>query len=144
MYKKGSEAVRAVAKDKNKDILVALHFTDPQTIGKYDEIAGHLNDNKVDYDVFASSYYPNIHGSMENLTEVLSGVATKYDKKVMVAETAWAWTTKDGDGHVTTFDPGSNPDYSISVQDLIQAITRIIQCLYRDRQMKSAMWCRQL
>ena len=129
LYKKGSEAVRQVAKDKGKEILVAVHFTDPQTIGKYDEIAGHLNDNKVDYDVFASSYYPNIHGSMENLTEVLSGVATKYDKKVMVAETAWAWTTKDGDGHVTTFDPGSNPDYSISVQGQANEIRDVVQAV---------------
>ena len=129
LYKKGSEAVRQVASDKGKEILVAVHFTDPQTIGKYDEIAGHLNDNKVDYDVFASSYYPNIHGSMENLTEVLSGVATKYDKKVMVAETAWAWTTKDGDGHVTTFDPGSNPDYSISVQGQANEIRDVVQAV---------------
>ncbi|MCI7106983.1 MAG: glycosyl hydrolase 53 family protein [Agathobacter sp.] len=129
LYKKGSEAVRAVAKDKNKDILVALHFTDPQTIGKYDEFAGKLAANQVDYDVFASSYYPNIHGSMENLTGVLSDVAEKYNKKVMVAETAWAWTTKDGDGHSSGFNTGNNPDYSVSVQGQANEVRDVVQAV---------------
>ena len=57
----GSRAIREI----DPDILVAVHNTEPQN--GYQWIAQDYNTHGVDYDVFASSYYPNIHGSMENL-----------------------------------------------------------------------------
>jgi len=64
--------------------------------------AKRLNTYNVDYDVFASSYYPVWHGSTDNLTSVLKNVADTYGKLVMVAETSWAYTLDDGDGHENT------------------------------------------
>lgn len=118
LFNAGSSAVRAVATNKGKDILVALHFTNPETSGKYATIAATLNTNAVDYDVFASSYYPFWHGTMSNLTTVLKNIATTYNKKVMVAETSYAYTLQDGDGHENTIKSVSSKvaGYEFSVQ----------------------------
>lgn len=50
LFNEGSRAVR----ETNSNILVALHFTNPETAGRYSFIAETLSKNKVDYDVFAS------------------------------------------------------------------------------------------
>ena len=92
IYRAACEAVRAF----DPNILIAVHFTDPEN-GNYGKLAFMLASNRVDYDVFASSYYPYWHGTLENLKEQLSAVATEYNKKVMVAETQWAYTAADGD-----------------------------------------------
>ncbi|MCM1283751.1 MAG: glycosyl hydrolase 53 family protein, partial [Muribaculaceae bacterium] len=125
LFSAGSRAVR----DVDENILVAVHFTDPQTIGHFDNVTAQLDTYGVDYDVFATSYYPNIHGSMENLTSVLVKIAQTYNKKVMVAETSWAWTTADGDGHSQSFDPGTNADYNISVQGQATLIRDVVEAV---------------
>lgn len=78
IFSAGSEAVRAI----DKNILVAIHFTNPERSGNYANFAKRLNTYNVDYDVFASSYYPVWHGSTDNLTSVLKNVADTYGKLV--------------------------------------------------------------
>lgn len=133
IFNAGSSAVRTVASETGKDILVALHFTNPESSGKYATIAKSLDENNVDYDVFASSYYPYWHGTLENLTSVLTAVADTYNKKVMVAETSWAYTLEDGDGHDNTVRVGSNDDtsigYGFSVQGQADEISSVIQAV---------------
>ncbi len=104
LFNAGSKAIREVS----SDIKVVLHFANPEKKGKYAEIAKTLADNEVDYDVFASSYYPYWHGSLENLTNVLADVANTYGKEVMVAETSWAYTLEDGDGSGNTVSETAN------------------------------------
>jgi|GEM_PF-357342 len=116
----GSRAVREV----DPDILVALHFTNPESSGRYAGYAQALRDNGVDYDVFASSYYPFWHGTLDNLTAVLQQVADTYDKKVMVAETSYTYTAEDGDGHGNTAPQGSGQTiaYPVTVQGQAHAL----------------------
>jgi len=129
IFSAGSAAVREVF----PDALVAVHFTNPETSGRYAGYAANLENYNVDYDVFASSYYPYWHGSLTNLTSVLSQVANTYDKKVMVAETSWAYTLDDGDGHGNVIDlPSEATQYPVSVQgqatsvrDTIQAVANV-------------------
>lgn len=136
LFNSGCQAVRSVAATKNRDIQIALHFTNPER-GNYPSLAKNLNDNGVDYDVFASSYYPYWHGTLSNLTSTLKTVAETYNKKVMVAETSWATTLDDGDGHDNTVCVGNNDDnsrvetnYAFSVQgqaDEISAVARAVK-----------------
>ena len=97
LYRAGCEAVRAF----DPAVRIAIHFTNPEA-GNYAKLAYMLASNRVDYDVFASSYYPYWHGTLENLQAQLSAVTEKYGKEVMVAETQWAYTTADGDGSANT------------------------------------------
>ncbi len=106
LFNAGSSAVRSIAEEYGKEILVALHFTNPEASGRYAGYAQNLQTYEVDYDVFASSYYPYWHGTLANLKSVLTNVAQTYGKKVMVAETSWATTYEDGDGHENTVYEG--------------------------------------
>ena len=126
IFSAGSAAVRSVF----PSALVAVHFTNPETSGRYAGYAANLASYGVDYDVFASSYYPFWHGSLTNLTSVLSQVATTYGKKVMVAETSWAYTLDDGDGHGNVIDlPSEATQYPVSVQGQATAVRDVIQAV---------------
>lgn len=98
--------------------LVALHFANPEKAGNYDTYAKKMAYYNVDYDVFASSYYPYWHGTLENLASVLSGIAETYGKKVMVMETSYAYTDRDTDFNGNTISDGGSivKPYPFSVQ----------------------------
>lgn len=123
LFGAGSAAVRDVLPGAK----VAVHFTNPETAGRYATAAAALAARGVDYDVFASSYYPYWHGTLDNLTSVLKQVADGYGKQVMVAETSWARTLEDGDGHenVITADTTTH-QYPISVQGQATAVRDVV------------------
>ena len=89
----GSKAVREVCPAAQ----VAVHFTNPEKSGNYRYYAQQLAKYQVDYDVFASSYYPYWHGSVWNLFNVLTEISEDFHKKIMVAETSYAYTDQDTD-----------------------------------------------
>ena len=125
----GSQAVRDVSERYGKDILVAVHFTNPETSGRYAGYASKLDAYGVDYDVFASSYYPYWHGTLDNLKSVLTDIAQTYGKKVMVAETSYLTTFKDGDGHGNTEYEGKSGDalnFDVSVQGQANSVRAVV------------------
>lgn len=126
----GSRAVRYVADTMEKEILVALHFTDISE-SRYRSIASTLKDRQVDYDVFATSYYPFWHGTAENMADTMKIIAEEYGKKVMVAETSYVYTLEDGDGHSQSVgkDSGLPLDYDVSVQGQADAVASVIQSM---------------
>ncbi|WP_456283553.1 glycosyl hydrolase 53 family protein [Microbacterium sp. JZ101] len=126
VFRAGSAAVRETL----PDALVAVHFTNPETPGRYAGYAAELAARGVDYDVFASSYYPYWHGTIANLTDVLSHVAEVHDKKVAVVETSWAYTLEDGDGHGNTIDLASEATaYPVSPQGQATAFRDVVQAV---------------
>lgn len=124
IFNAGSSAVR----EFNRKCLVALHFADPQK-KNYKAIAEKFK--TVDYDVFASSYYPFWHGSTGDLTGQLYDVANTYGKKVMVAETSWVTTWEDGDGHGNTAPKteGQTLTYDISVQGQADEVRDVVNAV---------------
>jgi len=57
----------------------------------------------LDYDIIGLSYYPMWHGTLDELQYNLNDISSRYDKDVVVAETAYGWTTEDGDGLGSAF-----------------------------------------
>lgn len=53
----------------------------------------------VDFDVIGLSYYPWWHGPLSALQANLNDLAPRYNKDIVVAETAYPWTFADGDGY---------------------------------------------
>ncbi len=123
----GAKAVREVS----KDILVAVHFANPEKAGEYVRYAEILEHNKVDYDVFASSWYPYWHGTKENLINVLGKVAEMTGKKVLLAEFSWAYTYDDGDGSGNSIGEGSaiEKPYPVSVQGQADCIREAVDAM---------------
>lgn len=107
VYAAGCDAVHSVAKKHDQKILAAVHFTDPQN-GNQLGYANFLDQAGVNYDVFATSWYPYWHGTAESITDDLSQIAQKFGKKVMIAETSYANTLTDYDGFDNTVSEGNN------------------------------------
>ena len=120
----GAKAVREVF----PDALVAVHFANPES-GAYASYAKKLDYYGVDYDVFASSYYPFWHGTLENLRAVLGEIAETYGKKVMVMETSYAYTAEDTDFSPNTIGEGSlvTKNYPYTVQGQANAVRDVVE-----------------
>ncbi len=120
----GSRAVREVC----PNALVAVHFANPEKVTNYESYSKNLEYYQVDYDVFASSYYPFWHGTLENLSQVLGKVAATYHKKVMVAETSYAFTADDSDFYGNTIGDGGGivKDYPFTLQGQANLVRNVI------------------
>ena len=120
----GSKAVREVL----PNALIAVHFANPEKVTNYADYASKLAYYNLDYDVFASSYYPYWHGTLENLTEVLNNVANTYNKKVMVAEVSYAYTAEDSDFYGNTIGEGGGvtKNYPYTVQGQANCVRDVI------------------
>ncbi|MDD6157314.1 MAG: glycosyl hydrolase 53 family protein [Lachnospiraceae bacterium] len=121
----------------DSNIKVVIHVTNPEK-SNMTKWAATLDANSVDYDILATSYYPSWHGTFANLKSQLATVKTTYGKDVMVAETSYAFTLDETDGHENTIRQGTNDtmmcetQYPFSVQgqanymrDLIAAVNEV-------------------
>ena len=124
LMKEGSRAVREVC----PNALVVIHFANPEKVTNYESYSKNLDYYGVDYDVFASSYYPFWHGTLDNLSEVLSKVAETYGKKVMVAETSYAFTASDSDFYGNTIGDGGGivKDYPFTIQGQANLVRDVV------------------
>lgn len=129
LFNAGAAAVRAF----DGNALVALHFTNPEKTDTMKWLADYLDENNVDYDVFATSYYPSWHGTLDNLTAVLGYVAQRYGKYVMVAETSYPYTLDDSDGHPNTVTAwnnlGDNMRWDFTPQGQADAVSDVMRAV---------------
>ncbi len=131
LMKSAISAIEALETEYSVDIMTAVHFTNPES-GNYAKFAKSLNARSVNYDIFASSYYPYYHGTLENLTAVLKDVADTYGKKVMVAEVSYTYTSEDGDGFANSASADSSGysyPYAISPQGQANCIRDVAQAV---------------
>ena len=123
----GARAVREVF----PDALIALHFANPEKTDSYRTYAKKMDyyekNGLVHYDVFATSYSPYWHGTLDNLSSILTEIAETYGKKVMVMETSYAYTEEDTDFSGNTIGGGSGivKDYPFSPQGQANCIRNI-------------------
>ena len=123
----GARAVREVY----PEALVALHFANPENADSYRTYAKKMDyyekNGLIHYDVFATSYYPYWHGTLDNLAGILTEIAETYGKKVMVMETSYAFTGEDTDFSGNTIGDGGNvvKDYPFTPQGQANCIRNI-------------------
>lgn len=124
LMSQGSKAVREIASEYHLDILVALHFTEYKD---YDWYASQLETYQVDYDVFASSYYPYWHGDLEGLAASLQNIIDKYGKKVLIAEFAYPYTFGNSDDcpNNIALDSFCDFPYKVNKEGQAEAVTDI-------------------
>lgn len=115
MYRLMGAAAQAV-RDTDRSILIAVHYTNPEW-KVYAQYAKDLKNYGMDYDVFATSYYPEYHGTIQNLKTQLITVRNISGKKVMIAETSWAHTSTEKGA------------YAHSVQGQADAIADCVQLM---------------
>ena len=106
-----------------REILIAVHKTDPENHWVFTQAATVLRDAGVVYDVFGISYYNFWHGSLENLLELMNHISGTFDVGVAVFETSYPFTDVETDGHDNTWSgDGAVLRYPISVQGQAHAI----------------------
>jgi arabinogalactan endo-1,4-beta-galactosidase len=66
----------------------------------------HLREQNVEFDIIGESYYPFWHGSLKDLQSCLTNAAMRYQKPVIVAETAFPWNNSRGDKAIVGILPG--------------------------------------
>ena len=118
LLSQASKGVRDFASESGSDIKVTVHYTNIEDKKNIMNIAKKLEDNQIDYDVFGVSYYVFWHGTLENLTSVLSDITEKYGKETAVMETSYAYTLEDGDA------TGGN---SVGEEELASGYTASVQ-----------------
>ncbi len=125
LMRAGSRAVRETC----PDALVAVHFTNPERAGSYAFYAQKLAEGELDYDVFASSYYPFWHGTLDNLAAVLGQIHRDWGKEVMIVETSYPYTDRDSDFFGNTVSsPGAGADYPFSPQGQADYLAALLSC----------------
>ncbi|MBR6967385.1 MAG: glycosyl hydrolase 53 family protein [Ruminococcus sp.] len=125
LFSSGEKAVR----DFDRNILIAHHFANAGN-GHFGWYAQVMNECSLDYDIFACSYYSYWHGSLDNLQKTLTDIGNRYNKYVMVVETAYPYTNEDGDSFgntVTSSTSGVDLRYDISVQGQAKALADVFQ-----------------
>lgn len=113
----GIRAVRDVEAETGSHISVILHVAQPENVGYwFDNV---INEGNVtDFDVVGFSYY--IPWSEVPLTQISTYVETfrhKYEREVMILETAYPWTLDNSDSYGNIFGINSLVDGYPATQD---------------------------
>lgn len=92
----GSAAARQAA--GNEPLKVMIHLAEGGKNGTFRYFFDGIH-NQVDYDVIGLSYYPFWHGTLDAVKSNMDDLATRYGKEVVIAETSYPFSYKDGDAH---------------------------------------------
>ena len=138
LMQQGCYAVDDINSSYSLDIQKVLHFTDLLENGKW--YAECIDELGVDYDVFATSFYPMWHGTTDDLADTLTYIAETYDKKVMVAETAYPYTYDNADTQGNNIGDSSAmvcSNYSVNVSGQAQALRDVFAAV---AEVNSSKW----
>lgn len=130
IFTQGSAAVRAFSTKEygdEKAVKIAIHLANPHR-GAMTLWAKNLQDNNVDYDVIATSYYVFWHGTLANLKSEIKKVQDTYGKDVVVAETSYIYTADDTDGKGNGISVGID-GYDVSPQGQASVVRDIIDAV---------------
>ncbi len=109
LLKQGIQAVRdndPQAKSEAKRIKIMIHLANGGDNGLYHTVFDGLAERGVEYDVIGLSYYSYWHGPMADLISNMNEISARYNKPVIIAETAYAFTVKAGDAQSNLFGDG--------------------------------------
>ena len=72
----------------------------------------------VPFDVIGLSYYPWWHGTLDDLRANLNDLSTRYNKELVVAETAYPWTLQwfDNENNIVGTSEQLHQGYPASVE----------------------------
>lgn len=91
------------ATTESHEIEIVLHIDHGGDNDLYRWWFDSVTDQGVDFDIIGLSFYPFWHGTMGEFKYNLNDISDRYQKDVMVVETAYAFTLEDGDGLGNSF-----------------------------------------
>lgn len=133
MAKLLAAGIRAT-RDYNPAIRIIIHLDWGGDNALYRKWFDEIADAELDYDIIGLSYYPFWHGTLGQLVHNLNDISARYDKDVLIAETAFPFTTDriDSDVMIFTDEHASSVTYKIDPEgqsefmlDLMNAIRSV-------------------
>jgi arabinogalactan endo-1,4-beta-galactosidase len=122
LLKEGVRAVRGCS----PETLVMLHVDN----GGNNEMYRHWFDNilaqEVPFDLIGASYYPYWHGTLYDLQTNLNDIALRYDKDIVVVETAYAFTPDDNDNYENIINVQERPGYPFTPEGQAKMLADIM------------------
>jgi len=87
--------IKAVGDAAGEDTSIMLHIDRGGDLETSRWFFDNVIEQGVAFDAIGQSYYPFWHGMPEDLSETLNFLATRYDKDIYLAETAYPWKFHD-------------------------------------------------
>jgi arabinogalactan endo-1,4-beta-galactosidase len=136
LLKQGIKAVRDNDPNNNdpeKRVKIMIHLSNGGNNALYRSFFDNLiyKQGVTDFDVVGLSYYPYWHGTLEELKNNMNDISQRYNKYVVVAETAYAFTLDNGDKTENIFGTKEEAlgGYKASVQGQATAIRNIMEAV---------------
>jgi arabinogalactan endo-1,4-beta-galactosidase len=89
-----------------KRISIMIHLANGGNNDLYHTVFDALTGRGVEYDMIGLSYYSYWHGPMADLISNMNDISARYNKPVIIAETAYAFTVDAGDGQANLYGDG--------------------------------------
>lgn len=126
------------AKEIDPNMQIMIHLAEGGDNKLYRWVFDELTARKVPFDIIGLSYYPYWHGSLDELQHNLNDISSRYNKDVIVVETAYGYTLEDSDGFGNIFGGTEEQagGYKASVkgqENMIRAIMNVISEVPKDR-----------
>jgi len=122
LLKEGYRATKAIA----PSIKVVLHYDNggnhSGTVSWFDN----ARSRRVQWDAMGLSYYPHWHGSLSDLEINMNSISARYDKEVLILETAYPWTIQNGDSHPNTCTSTGPVSYPMSPVGQVQFLNDLV------------------
>lgn len=128
LLKAGYHAV----KDCSPKTLVMLHLDNGGNNALYRNWFDNILEREVPFDVIGVSYYPYWHGTFADLQNNLNDIAVRYDKDLIVVETAYAFTSEDKDNFANVLQDQEVPGYPFTPdgqQKMLADIMNIVRAV---------------
>ncbi|SEL39686.1 glycosyl hydrolase 53 family protein [Paenibacillus sp. OK003] len=97
LLKSGVDGVRDVP--GGKEVQIMIHLAEGGKADTFDWYFGELEEKGLKYDIIGLSYYPFWHGTFADVRKTMNEVSAKYGKEVIIAETSYPFSYKNGDAH---------------------------------------------
>ena len=123
LLKSASAGVRD-AQGKGDKIKIVVHLANGGNNDLYRSIFDPIKEARLDYDVIGLSFYTYWHGTFDELKANMDDLSKRYGKELAVVETAYGFTSEDGDdqGNVFMLYSDDAHGYRASVQGQATAI----------------------
>ena len=122
------EGYRAV-KDCASEILVMLHLDNGGNNAMYRRWFDNIIERQVPFDLIGASYYPYWHGTLADLQNNLNDIALRYNKDIIVVETAYPFTAAENDHEPNIIQLQTTPGYPATPEGQLQMLADIMNIL---------------
>jgi arabinogalactan endo-1,4-beta-galactosidase len=134
LLKSGIQAVRD--NDPNNDnprkrARIIIHLANGGDNELYRTVFDALTERNVDFDVIGLSYYSYWHGPMDQFKSNMNDISARYQKDVVIAETAYAYTLDNADGLGNLFggDAQISGGYKATIQGQATAMRDVMEAV---------------